>query len=144
MEIKVKQFPAGPRYYRNGIRVDKNGVRYHPSPCKGRPRHVNPNELLSDPALAADACAAAKQTALLAFSAAQTAIAASGLTEEETPQTGSAPDRLLDVKEAAARLNMSQDRLYRKKDLPFVVRISPRCVRFSERGIERYIYLKSA
>lgn len=49
------------------------------------------------------------------------------------------PDRLLDTEEAAAKLGMSKDYLYRNSDkLPFVVRIG-RQVRYSEAGIERYI-----
>ncbi len=59
-------------------------------------------------------------------------------------------DELLDVKEAARRLGLkprkggkastepSTDFLYRAKELPFRVRIGRR-VRFSARGIERYI-----
>lgn len=48
-------------------------------------------------------------------------------------------DRLLDVKEAAARLGASADYLYRHaKRLPFTVRIGSR-LRFSSAGIDRYI-----
>lgn len=49
-------------------------------------------------------------------------------------------DRLLDVREAARKLGLSADYLYRHaKALPFTVRIPPRQLRFSLRGIERYI-----
>lgn len=49
-------------------------------------------------------------------------------------------DRLLTVDEAATKLGVSKDWLYRRaKKLPFTVFQSPRMVRFSIRGIERYI-----
>ncbi len=49
------------------------------------------------------------------------------------------PDELVDVQEAARRLELSRDFLYRhSRQLPFVVRIG-RQLRFSARGIERYI-----
>lgn len=46
-------------------------------------------------------------------------------------------DRLLDVAEAAAKLGLSRDALYRN-EYPFVVKIGNR-LRFSERGIEKFI-----
>lgn len=49
------------------------------------------------------------------------------------------PDRLLTVAEAAQRLGLSKDHLYRHANAyPFVVRLGSR-LRFSERGFERYI-----
>ncbi len=49
------------------------------------------------------------------------------------------PDRLLTAEEAAARLALSPDTLYRKaKRLPFTVRLGHQ-VRFSAAGIERFI-----
>lgn len=48
-------------------------------------------------------------------------------------------DRLLGIEEAAARLAVSTDTLYRKaRDLPFTVRIGGN-VRFSLRGLSRFI-----
>ena len=48
-------------------------------------------------------------------------------------------DRLLDVKEAAGRLAVSPDTLYRRaRELPFTVRIGGN-VRFSVRGIARFL-----
>ena len=48
-------------------------------------------------------------------------------------------DRLLDVREAAAKLSVTEDWLYRKGDkLPFIIRLG-RNIRFSEQGIEKYI-----
>jgi predicted DNA-binding transcriptional regulator AlpA len=46
-------------------------------------------------------------------------------------------DRLLDVTEAAAKLGLSRDALYRN-EYPFMVKIGNRR-RFSERGIEKFI-----
>ncbi len=49
-------------------------------------------------------------------------------------------DRLLKIDEAADRLQMSKDWLYRNwKKLPFTVHLSPRNIRFSLKGIEQYI-----
>jgi excisionase family DNA binding protein len=51
-------------------------------------------------------------------------------------------DRLLDVEEAAERLGTSQDYLYRhSRKLPFTVRVGSR-LRFSSRGIERFIRMR--
>jgi predicted DNA-binding transcriptional regulator AlpA len=57
-----------------------------------------------------------------------------GTTGQETSDPS---DRLLDVEEAAAKLGVSRDALYRNK-FPFVVRIGNRR-RFSEKGIEKFI-----
>ena len=49
-------------------------------------------------------------------------------------------DRLLTVKEASLKLNVSADWLYRRASkLPFAVRLGHRRLRFSERAIDRYI-----
>ena len=49
-------------------------------------------------------------------------------------------DHLLDIAEAAQVLNTSKDWLYRNwKKLPFVVQLSPRQIRFSSKGIARYV-----
>ncbi len=49
-------------------------------------------------------------------------------------------DRLLGVQEAARKLGLSKDYLYRHaKALPFTRRLGPRQLRFSEQGIEKYI-----
>jgi predicted DNA-binding transcriptional regulator AlpA len=49
-------------------------------------------------------------------------------------------DRLLVIADAAARLAVSKDWLYRHADrLPFTVRLSNRQPRFSAKGIDRYI-----
>jgi predicted DNA-binding transcriptional regulator AlpA len=50
-----------------------------------------------------------------------------------------APDRLLTIEEAAARLAVAENWLRRRSELPFVVRLSPGNLRYSEQGIERFI-----
>jgi excisionase family DNA binding protein len=63
----------------------------------------------------------------------------SGAANGRRDRTPEAPDELLDVEEAARRLSLSCDHLYRHaKELPFTVRIGRR-LRFSAKGIERYI-----
>lgn len=56
-----------------------------------------------------------------------------------SPATSTESERLLDVEEAAKRLSVSPDTLYRKaKSLPFTVRFG-HLVRFSSAGIDRFI-----
>lgn len=51
-----------------------------------------------------------------------------------------ATEELLGVAEAAALLRTTTDWLYRHANqLPFTVRLGPRQLRFSKRGIDRYI-----
>jgi predicted DNA-binding transcriptional regulator AlpA len=64
---------------------------------------------------------------------------------------GSAPmpadtggDRLLEVDQAALKTGLTRTALYRRRDLPFKVRIGPKQVRFSADGIERWIRAKTA
>ena len=58
-------------------------------------------------------------------------------------QTSPDGDRLLDVREAAAKLSISDGELYRHSGkYPFTVRLGHR-LRFSEAGIERYIRQRS-
>lgn len=70
------------------------------------------------------------QTALLARAL---EVPASGNGRAEAPRE----DRLLTVGEAARKLRISKDQIYRKP-FPFTVRLG-RQLRFSERGIEGYI-----
>ena len=52
---------------------------------------------------------------------------------------GDVSDRLLDVKEVAAKLHLSEDQVYRKAaSFPFTVRVGRKLL-FSEAGIDRYI-----
>ena len=54
-------------------------------------------------------------------------------------------DRLLTVAEASEKLSMTPDYLYRHADtLPFTVRIGAKQLRFSLKGIERYIAKRQA
>jgi len=49
-------------------------------------------------------------------------------------------ERLLDITEAAEVLNTTKDYLYRHwRELPFAFELSPRQIRFSLKGIHRYI-----
>jgi predicted DNA-binding transcriptional regulator AlpA len=82
------------------------------------------------PASRDEACAL-----MVRLAAAQTRLAASLATLAEA----AGGDRLLDIDEAAGRLGQNRQWLYRRsKTLPFVVRLGAQ-VRFSERGIERFI-----
>lgn len=61
---------------------------------------------------------------------------------ESVPEGVATEDRLLDVREAAQRLGTSADYLYRHgRTLPFTVRVGSR-LRFSSRGIDRYIRVR--
>jgi hypothetical protein len=61
--------------------------------------------------------------------------------ETEAPQPKPEPDRLLKVKEAAGRIGVAVDTLYRNADdYPFTRRTEhPRAIRFSERGIAEWV-----
>ena len=50
-------------------------------------------------------------------------------------------DRLLTVAEAAKRLSQ-KPRWFRGRSLPFRVQVSPKCVRYSESGLEKYMRRK--
>ena len=68
--------------------------------------------------------------------AVQNALAAALATCNETP----AADSLLTVEQAAERLAMKPDYLYRNSDgFPFTVRLTPGQLRFSAAGLERFI-----
>jgi predicted DNA-binding transcriptional regulator AlpA len=61
------------------------------------------------------------------------------------PESTRQEDRLLKIREAAEKLGMTEDYLYRHaKQFPFTVRTGPRQVRFSQLGIERYIKSRSS
>ena len=63
-----------------------------------------------------------------------------GMTSAGEKSDSNQQDTLLNVEEAAKHLRCSRDWLYRQsKNLPFVRRISPRQLRFSSKGIEKYI-----
>ena len=55
-----------------------------------------------------------------------------------------AEDRFLTIEEAAKMLNVSSDWLYRNSGkLPFRRKLGPKMVRFSSRGIQKYLAAKS-
>ena len=65
--------------------------------------------------------------------------------EPETPQPKPEPDRMLKVAEAAMRIGIARDTLYRNADdYPFTRRPRPRALRFSERGIEEWLRERAA
>jgi len=81
--------------------------------------------------------ALAKLTTVAASVAARLAIATAPMPERDGPPPG---DRLLTVEQAAEKLAVNVGWLYRHADrLRFTVRVSPRRLRFSERGIDKYI-----
>ena len=106
--------------------------------------------LLADPARAAEvptdaipallAQLAAEQARV---SALETALAAR-LADEAAGTDGPHADQLLTVEEAAAKLGTTRDWLRRHPHLPFVVRLSPGQVRYSAKGIERFIAMRMA
>ena len=58
----------------------------------------------------------------------------------DDPAQGKSGDRLLTVAEAAEVLAVDQRWMYRHADqLPFTRRLSPRALRFSERGLRRWM-----
>ena len=77
--------------------------------------------------------------ALLAQCAAVQAHIAAALAQSDNTPVSTAPDRLLDAKEASAVLGVSPTWLYRRtRKLPFVVQLGGH-VRFSERRLARFI-----
>lgn len=59
---------------------------------------------------------------------------------QREPATNHQEERLLEIDEAATKLGMTKDYLYRHANkLPFTVRTAPRQLRFSLHGIEQYI-----
>lgn len=99
------------------------------------------DQLLQDPARARDLSPDAARDLLARLAGLYPLLLAQAL-NLPTGENGGAPvegDRLLTVEEAARKLSMSEDWCYRQaKRLPFAVRIG-RQLRFSERGVERYI-----
>ena len=82
---------------------------------------------------------------LAQLAAAQSILAAQLVESVGRPNTpdGAAGDRLLTVEEAAEKLGVAPDWLYRRAArLPFTVRLG-RSVRFSEAGIARFIRQRS-
>ncbi|OGF10423.1 MAG: hypothetical protein A2W00_08965 [Candidatus Eisenbacteria bacterium RBG_16_71_46] len=114
-----------------------------PDPMRGKPRlAMGPEDVARAPreslaSLLADL--AALQTAV----AARLAVAAA---EDRGQAHGAGPDEMLTAELAARRTGMSRRQLYKRAragELPFARRVSARSVRFSARGIERWLTQKS-
>ncbi len=59
---------------------------------------------------------------------------------QEALRAGAKADRLLTVQEAAQRLGLTEDWLYRHyRELPFTRKVGEQTLRFSESGIDRWI-----
>jgi excisionase family DNA binding protein len=101
-------------------------------------------DLLADPARVQDLPPQVAVGLLPRVIGLQTALLARALGTPAGGNGAKAPeesDRLLTVKEAAEKLGLSEDYLYRHaKSLPFTVRVGPRQLRFSVRGIQRFIH----
>ncbi len=62
------------------------------------------------------------------------------LSSPAAPPKDEKPDRLLTVREAAHRLGVSPRFVYNHAgQFPFTRRLSPKAVRFSERGLEQWL-----
>jgi excisionase family DNA binding protein len=96
------------------------------------------DDLAADPAKATALPPETRQVLTLRAVAALAALAVAPAQADPGPDTPDG-DRLLDVDEAARRLGVSPDWLYRRVGkLPFIVRLG-RTVRCSAAGIDRYI-----
>ena len=94
--------------------------------------------LVEDPARVAKIPPSRIPALLSLLSAVQSAMAAR-LISVDRDETSSTEDVLLTVDQAADRLGVSKDWLFRRsRTLPFVVRLG-RHLRFSSRGIDRYL-----
>jgi hypothetical protein len=77
---------------------------------------------------------------LVALAALQSALAAR-LLVDSAPMAEPGPDELVDVKEAAKKLNVSVGWLYHRRDLPFRVSVGGKAL-FSAAGIARYMKMR--
>lgn len=99
------------------------------------------DQLVADPGRARELPAEVARDLLARLAGLQTVLLAQAFSApaDRNGQPEGQEDRLLTVEEAARNLHLSEDYLYRNaRKLPFTVRIG-RQVRFSLRGIERYI-----
>ena len=105
------------------------------------------DEIAADPKSAACLPREVIAGLLLKVAAVESALATALLDPDNRVTSVPAPidgDRLLIVEEAAAKLGLTCDYLYRRKDLPFRVSVAPGQVRFSLKGIEKFIRAKTA
>lgn len=99
-------------------------------------------ELAREPGRVAALPPAVRQALVLRCAAVLAALASPVQTDGFNEPESRGEDHLLDVKEAAQRLGTSTDHLYRHGcTLPFTVRVGSR-LRFSSRGIDRYIRVR--
>src|SRR5215510_10332505 len=106
------------------------------APHVGEP--VDLAALIEDPSKLADVPTGRIPALLSQLSAVQSAMAAR-LVSADRDDVASTEDALLTVAQAADRLGVSKDWLFRRsRTLPFVVRLG-RHLRFSNRGIDRYL-----
>lgn len=100
--------------------------------------HLGLLDLLKDPSQMAHLNPSLIPALLLQLGALQSSMAAR-LAGTQGTGDDSVKDTLVDVEDAAERLGVSEDWLYRRTSkLPFVVRVG-RHVRFSSHGIDRFI-----
>ena len=99
-------------------------------------------DLAREPGRAVALPHAVRQALVLRCAAVLAALASPVQTDRFSEPESREEDRLLDVREAAQRLGTSTDYLYRHgRTLPFTVRVGSR-LRFSSRGIDRYIRVR--
>jgi predicted DNA-binding transcriptional regulator AlpA len=105
-----------------------------------------PSLLRSDPAAVTTMPAEHLPALLLDIASIQSRLAAASsaisarLLAEAAATSGNASEALLNVREAAIRLNVSVDWLYRHaKRLPFTRRVGSRAVRFDPAGLVRWL-----
>jgi len=107
-------------------------------PAEDIDNHVDLADLVEDPAKVASVPPTRIPALLSQLSAVQSAMAAR-LISANRDEPASTEDTLLTVDQAAERLGVSKDWLFRRsRTLPFVVRLG-RHLRFSNRGIDRYL-----
>ncbi len=100
--------------------------------------HIDLADLVEDPAKVASVPPTRIPALLSQLSAVQSAIAARLISADRDEPT-STEDTLITVDQAAERLGVAKDWLFRRsRTLPFVVRLG-RHLRFSSRGIDRYL-----
>jgi predicted DNA-binding transcriptional regulator AlpA len=112
--------------------------------CMSGKGHLTAADLLRDLGQLDGACAAVRRDAIVQLTATAAAIAAHQRDDPETaPARVPEDDRLLSIDEAVIKTGLSKDQLYRRKDLPFRVKVGPAQVRFSQTGIEKWIKAKT-
>jgi predicted DNA-binding transcriptional regulator AlpA len=97
------------------------------------------DELVRDPGLAPTLTAAERTRVLVQVAAVLAALAIPTIpTIPEIPEREITPDRLLTAEQAAARTGLTVQQL-KSRRLPFKRKLGHRTVRFSERGLDRWM-----